>query len=173
MKILLAFVLLMFTASCTKDIKNRKTEGEIFPTVTGNSLSGKKWNLPKDFSSKKTLLLIGYKQNTQFDIDRWLIGLNARNVKVDLYEIPTVSGLIPYMISDKIDSGMKSGIPEKLWPIVITVYEDADKIIGFTGNENGLNARIILLNAKHKVIFQHDKGFSVEELNNLISLIRK
>ena len=137
----------------------------------GNSLSGKKWNLPKDFKSKKTLLLIGYKQNTQFDIDRWLIGLDTRKVKVDLYEIPTVSGLIPYMISDKIDGGMKSGIPEKLWPIVITVYGDADKIIKFTGNQNGLNARILLLDEKHKVIFQHDEGFSVEDLSKLVSLI--
>ena len=173
MKILVAIALALLPISCTKDIENRNTVGEVFPSVVGNSLSGKKWNLPEDFKAKRTLLLIGYKQNTQFDIDRWLIGLDARKVKVDLYEVPTVSGLIPYMISDKIDGGMKSGIPEKLWPIVITVYGDADKIIKFTGNQNALNARILLLDEKHKVIFQHDEGFSVEQLSKLISLINR
>ena len=133
----------------------------------------KKWNLPGDFKAKKTLLLIGYEQNTQFDIDRWLVALDDRKVKVDLYEIPTVAGLVPYLIADKIDEGMKSGIPRELWPIVITVYKDADKIIKFTGNENALNARILLLDATHKVIFQHDRGFSVSKLSELISLIKR
>ncbi len=63
MNILLVIALAILPLACTKDIENRNTLGEIFPSVVGNSLSGKKWNLPKDFKSKKTLLLIGYKQN--------------------------------------------------------------------------------------------------------------
>ena len=172
MKLIVALLLLATAISCTHDIENRSVVGETFPKVNGNSLSGKKWNLPGDFKAKKTLLLIGYEQNTQFDIDRWLVALDDRKVKVDLYEIPTVAGLVPYLIADKIDEGMKSGIPRELWPIVITVYKDADKIIKFTGNENALNARILLLDATHKVIFQHDRGFSVSKLSELISLIK-
>ena len=95
MKLIVALLLLATAISCTHDIENRSVVGETFPKVNGNSLSGKKWNLPGDFKAKKTLLLIGYEQNTQFDIDRWLVALDDRKVKVDLYEIPTVAGLVP------------------------------------------------------------------------------
>ncbi|MFT5294627.1 MAG: hypothetical protein ACI9YH_000633, partial [Colwellia sp.] len=57
-------------------------------------------------------MLVGYKQNSQFDIDRWLIGLDMTETKVDAYEIPTIQGLFPRMFSTLIDNGMRKGIPK-------------------------------------------------------------
>ena len=62
---------------------------------------------------------------------------------------------------------MRSGIPQNLWKLVITVYDDADKIVQFLGDEDGLNARVIVLDERGTVIYQHDRGFSVGELNKL------
>ena len=47
------------------------------------------------------------------------------------------------------------------------MYDDADKIARFTGNENGLPARVFLLDAQGRVVFFHDQGYSVGSLMRL------
>ena len=117
--------------------------------------------------NEKVLLLVGYDQDAQFDIDRWLIGIDMKKFKVNVFEIPTIRGWVPRLISGKIDEGMRSGIPEELWKVVVTVYDDAEKIINMTGNEDPLNARAIVLNKKGEVVYFHDRGFAVSALNKL------
>jgi predicted transcriptional regulator len=77
------------------------------------------------------------------------------------------------VIAGKIDEGMRSGIPEDLWKIVVTVYDDAEKIINFTGNEDPSNARVVVLDKDGKVRLFHDRGFSVNALNNLSQYFQK
>jgi hypothetical protein len=120
------------------------------------------------YDGRKALLLIGYKQKSQFDIDRWLIGIDTKAYKVNVFEVPVVSGLIPYLISKKIDDGMRSGIPEELWTAVVTVYEDADKIISFLGNEDALNARVVLLDEKVRSYSCMIAAFRFQHLSSLV-----
>ena len=116
-------------------------------------------------SAEKTLLLIGYIQNTQFDIDRWLIGLDQTKTKVKVYELPTIQGWFPRIFQRRIDNFMRSGIPNELWGGVVTIYKDAETIQKFTGNVNPINARVILVGEGGEVIFFYDRGFSVNALN--------
>jgi hypothetical protein len=150
--------------------------GKPFPSVTGTSLADKEWRIPEDMNGEPTILLIGYKQNTQFDIDRWFIGLDMTKTKAAIYEVPTIQGLIPRMISGKIDEGMRRGIPEPIWKAVITVYKDGAKVQKFTGNERPNNARVLLLDNEGVIQYAHDAGFSVPALNALrekLALLRK
>ena len=165
--LLLAFLFL----SCTTTYKNQTPLGQTFPSVKGTSLEGSKWTIPEQFRPLPTVLLIGFKQESQFDIDRWLIGLDMRKVNLAIYELPVIMGLFPRMISKKIDNGMRAGIPRPLWKNIITIYKDSEKIQTFLGNERPNNARVILLDAKSTIRFFHDKGFSVLELNHLIKTI--
>jgi hypothetical protein len=126
----------------------------------------------RDMRGKPTVFLIGYKQDTQFDIDRWLIGLDMKQVKVDAFELPTIKGLFPRMFSTKIDEGMRRGIPKELWKGVITIYKDGETVQKFTGNERPNNARVILLDKNSKIIYFWDGGFSVSALNELISKLK-
>ncbi len=164
----LTFLLL----SCSTTYKNQDLEGEEIITFSGKALSDKPWIIPDDFDSESVILLIGYKQNSQFDIDRWLIGLDMKEVDTPVFEVPAIQGLIPRLIKSKIDNGMKKGIPKKLWASVITVYEDGERLQEFTGNVNPNNARVIFLK-KNQIIFFEDEGFSVESLNRLIKTINK
>lgn len=157
-----------FLISCSTTFKNQNPTGKVFPQIEGKALSGQKYKMPEDFKKEKVILLIGYKQNSQFDIDRWLLGLDFKKVKTNVFEIPAVVGFIPSLISGKIDEGMKSGIPEGLWKAVVTVYDDAEIVAKFTGNEDPLNARVLVLDENAKVIYFHDKGFSVPDLNQLV-----
>lgn len=167
MRIFLLSFLLFLTSGCSSSYLNQQITGKTFPTVSGENLEQEKVQIPTDFDGNFTLLLIGYKQNSQFDIDRWLIGLDMTNTRVDVYEIPTIQGLFPRMFSTMIDNGMRKGIPKALWQGVITVYKDGDRVQAFTGNETPNNARVILLDKSGVILYFYDEGFSVAALNDV------
>ena len=167
---LIAF--LVATSVACGSVPNRDPTGELFPTVNGQSLDRQPRVLPRDVAGESTFLLIGYERRTQFDIDRWAIGLVQMYTPVTAYEIPTVRGLVPSLISERIDNGMRSGIPSEDWGAVVTVYREADAIVSWTGNENGLNARVVLLDGEGRVIWFHDRGFSPGVLKELHTLVQ-
>lgn len=143
--------------------------GELMPSASGQSLEQEPVSIPEDFAGQPTLLLLGYKQDSQFDIDRWLIGLDMTNTQVAAYEIPSIQGMFPRMFSTVINNGMRKGIPKDLWKGVVTVYEDGDKLQRFTGNQNPNNARVILLDPQGRIVYFYDAGFAVSALNTLRS----
>ncbi len=173
------FVLSLFicltalATGCTTNYSNQSVTGQVFPSVSGNTLEQESVNIPEDFNGNFTLLLVGYKQDSQFDIDRWLIGLDMTETQVAVYEIPTIQGLFPRMFSTMIDNGMRAGIPKPLWKGVITVYNDGETIQAFTGNQSPNNARVILLNENGTIVYFYDDGFSVDALNRLRSVLTK
>ena len=161
-------LLVLFFSSCANyDYPSQVKLGDNMIAATGESLEGNVVAIPEDFKGQETLLLFGYKQDSQFDIDRWLIGLYMTQTQVAAYEIPTIQGMLPRMFSGFIDSGMRKGIPKQLWKGVVTVYADGDKIQRFTGNQNPNNARVMLLDKAGKIVYFYDQGFSVEALNML------
>ena len=152
---------------CLKTFANKNPIGEKFPSVKGQSLDKNIYKIPEDFFGEKVLFLIGFVQNTQFDIDRWTIGLDQKNIIVKTYELPSTQGLVPIIFKTRLNDSMRSGIPNEIWGGVITIYKEGQKIQEFTGNENLNNTRVVLIDESGKVIFFHDRGFSVKALNEL------
>lgn len=159
--------LALLAAGCSSTHPRRDPVGERFPTVQGSSLDGKLHTIPDEFAGEPVLLLVGYEMESQFDIDRWILGLTQLGIEVALYEVPTIPGLVPGMIAGTIDAGMRTGIPPTDWKAVITIYTDADEVAEFLGNENGLPGRVVLLDAEGRVAFFHDEGFSVAAIREL------
>ncbi|HBF47013.1 MAG TPA: hypothetical protein DDW91_11305 [Shewanella frigidimarina] len=170
MRFLMIIVALLLSA-CSTSYPNQAITGQDFPSVTGQTLEKESMAFPDDLQGKMSLLLIGYKQDSQFDIDRWLIGLDMTQTQVAVYEVPTIQGLFPRMFSPLINNGMRAGIPKPLWKGVVTIYKDGDQVQAFTGNENPNNTRVVLLNEQGKVIYFYDQGFSVDALNQLRALL--
>lgn len=147
--------------------------GETLPSVEGKSLSGEVWRLPEDLAGKPAILLIGYVQEAQFDGDRWLIGLLQTQTPAKILEVPTIKGLVPSLISGRIDSGMREGIPSEDWASVVTVYgSGAGDLVEFTGNEKPRNMRVVLLDAEGRIRWFHDRGFSAGKVVELDALVR-
>mgnify|MGYP003633053697 CR=1 FL=1 len=170
----IGLLLVLLLNSCANyEYPSQVSIGDKMIEATGESLEGKTVVMPQDFSGQETLLLFGYKQDSQFDIDRWLIGLDMTQTKVSAYEIPTIQGMLPRMFSGFIDSGMRKGIPKELWKGVVTVYADGDKVQRFTGNLNPNNARVMLLNKEGAIVYFYDQGFSVEALNEVREALEK
>jgi hypothetical protein len=153
-------ILIAAGCSSTTKVDPATLIGKTFPSVRGETLEGKPRTLPADFAGKPALVFIGYKQFTQFDIDRWMVAMLQMSTPVAMYELPTISGLVPGLFANQIDDGMRKGIPQELWASVITVYGDADTLEAFTGTENPMPARVLLLDAQGKVLWFHDRGFS-------------
>ena len=78
--------------SCSTTYTNIDPSGKKFPTISGSSLNGKEYTIPADFSGEKILLLVGYKRKTQFDIDRWTIGLDQTKTRLKTIELPATQG---------------------------------------------------------------------------------
>lgn len=162
---------LAMLSGCATHHPNQNPVGQVFPDVYGEGLDGTPYRIPADFTGRSVVLLIGYRQDSQFDIDRWLIGLDMTETRVDVYELPTIAGMFPRMFKTRIDDGMRAGIPKDLWKGVVTVYADGARVQAFTGNENPNNARVLLLDPQGRVVVFHDRGFSVGALNALRSAL--
>ena len=159
-------------AACSSTVPNRNPVGEPFPTVTGESLDGESVTLPDALAGQPSVLLIGYKQQTQFDIDRWLLGFAQAGLKAPLLEVPTIPSLGASLASGFIDDGMRAGIPKEDWGVVVTVYGGAAKpIVALTGNENGNNARVMVLDADGTIVWFHDRGYSATKVLELIERV--
>ena len=158
-------------AGCSSPIANRIPLNETFPQVKGESLNKNTVSIPNELEGEHRLLLIGYVQDAQFDIDRWLIGLDMTETPVTAYELPTINGMLPRMFETFINDGMRAGIPKQLWGGVITVYEGAKKITTLTGTQTPNNARVLLLDKQGKIIYFYDRGFAVDALNELRDIL--
>ena len=168
---LILIISLLSIFGCSTKFTNINPTGKNFPSVKGQSLDNIKYSIPEDFSGDKVLFLIGFVKNTQFDIDRWTIGLDQPNTKIKTFELPATQGLFPIVFKTRLDISMRTGIPDEIWGGVITIYEDGETIQSFTGNEKSRNTRVVLIDENGKIIFFHDKGFSVNALNELRQIL--
>ena len=174
MRLILILSSLFLAASCSSSTPLRDPAGELFPAVSGESLEGQAMTLPVDLGAKPAILLAGYEMETQFDIDRWILGLTQAGTPVQLLEIPTIPGMFPGLYSGFIDDGMRKGIPEEDWGVVVTVYGgDASKIAELTGTEKGRNARVFLLDEAGRIAWFTDRGYSASQLLELDALARE
>ena len=157
------------TVGCTSTIPNRVPLGEPFPPTEAEPLSAESrddWiSIPEDFAGAPLLILIGYVQDTQFDVDRWLFGVLDAELDVALREVPAARGTAARLASGFIDSGMRRGIPRAEWGAVTTTYgKRAEALARFTGTEKPRNARVLLLDANGIVRWFHDEGYSAASL---------
>ena len=165
---------LLALKGCASPIPNRDPSGQRFPTVEGASLEKQATTLPDDLGAAPAILLIGYKQSAQFDIDRWLMGLLQAGADARIVEVPTIPGLVPTMASKWIDDGMRSGIPQEDWASVVTLYGDAARPVAeLTGTERGRLARVIVLDAAGRVAWFDDDGYSVRKAMEIAALVER
>lgn len=163
-----------FAPGCAASSVNRDPTGEPFPAVVGESLEKERQELPSAWAGEPVVLLIGYEQKTQFDIDRWLMGLIQSGVDATIVEIPTIPGLLPSMASGWIDDGMRSGIPEEDWGAVVTLYGSAAKpVADLTGTEHGRKTRVVVLDADGTVVWFDDDGYSVRKAMEVAEVVSR
>lgn len=104
--------------------------GLLFPTVQGESLSGRPMALPKDFEGKVNLIIVAFQREQQLLVNSWtpvIQQLEKKYPELHSYELPTIStGYKP--MKWIIDNGMRSGIKDaKARDHTITLYTNTRK----------------------------------------------
>ncbi len=166
-------VMLAAMSGCANTPQHVAPRGEVFPSVTGTALDGTRRALPSDLAGKPAVLLIGYEMESQFDLDRWILGLTQAQTPAQILELPTIAGMLPGLFAEQIDGGMRRGIPEEDWGGVLTLYgDDAAAVKRFTGGSEGRNGRIVLLDAQGRLVWMHDRGYSAGKLLELDAAVR-
>jgi len=164
----------LLLAACGSVVKPAGTVASTpFPRVTGESLKAERVIIPDAYRGKNTLLLIGYAQKAQFDIDRWILGVLQADIPVEIVEVPTIAGMAPQMVQGFINNGMRSGIPQSDWASVVTVYEDASKIIELLGNERPQSCYAVLLDGSGVIVWSSNIGYSAAQILALKELVAK
>ena len=170
---LLVIGLATFASQRTPTVPRRDPVGTKLPPVSGQTLDGTTVRLPADVAGGPAVLLLGFVQRSQFDIDRWLLGLTQARTPVRVLELPAIRGVVPSLFRDSIDSGMRSGIPSEDWESVVTLWrDDAAALIDLTGNETPSNARVLLLDGAGRIVWFADRGYSARQMVELDELAR-
>ncbi len=171
--LLVAAGVMVGASSCSTPVANRNPVGEMFPSVSGEALDDAVVRVPESLAGEPAVLLVGYEQDTQFDLDRWLIGLTQLETPVKFLELPTIPGLIPGMFAGTIANGMRSGIPAEMWGGVVTLYgDDAARVVAALGNEKPRCGRVLLLDREGRIAWFFDQGFSPAQLAALDAMAR-
>lgn len=146
--------------------------GKRFPEVEGESLDGVETLLPDALAGEPAVLLIGYLQSTQVDIDRWILGLVGVGVEARIMEIPTIPSFFASLASGWIDDGMRAGIPQEDWSAVVTLYGgSASPVANLTGTDDGRNARVLVLGPDGTIQWFDDGGYAPEKLSGLLQAL--
>jgi hypothetical protein len=168
MKLFTLLALCLSITACSNTVTAPSTVvSEKFPRVEGENLNKERITIPDHYRGKNTLLLVGYTQKTQFDIDRWILGALQAEIPVEIVEVPTIAGMMPQMVQGFINGGMRKGIPQNDWASVVTVYEDAPKIISALGNERPQSAYAVLLDKEGTIIWSSNIGYSASQILDL------
>jgi hypothetical protein len=98
-----------------------------FPPITGETLTGRRLQLPDEFEEPLNLVFVAFRRGQQADVDSWLpvaADIEASFPDVRYYELPVISRLYaPAKLF--IDGGMRAGIPDEgTRERTITVYTD-------------------------------------------------
>ena len=171
---LVSVLTIVMSSGCANTLVNRDPTGETFPSVVGQSLEKQRIEIPEALAGEPAVLLIGYKQKTQFDIDRWMMGLIQAGVGEQIVEVPTIPGLLPSFASGWIDDGMRSGIPQEDWGSVVTLYGEAARPVAeLTGTQRARLTRVIVLDSEGRVVWFDDKGYSPRKALAVAALVSK
>ena len=147
--------------------------GRRFPRATGTTLAGQRLCLPDDLAGRPTALLVAYQRVTQEDVDRWSTYLEHAAPELTVYEVPTIPALAYRPWSGWIDAGMRKGVPEELWPRVVTLYEEGGQVRDFLRSPDKYSADVVLLDAQGVVRWFDASGFDAHKGAELVATLRE
>jgi hypothetical protein len=147
--------------------------GRPFPSVGGTALSGENVRFPGDLAGAPAVLLVAYQRMAQSDVSSWLEFLEARQPGLVVYEVPTIPAVAFRPWASWIDGGMRKGVPQELWPRVVTLYRDGGPVRELLGDSGFVGASVVLLDAAGVVRWFDAQGFTPDKGESLLSELRR
>ena len=144
-----------------------------FPAIKAENLNEKKFNLPADFPSDRTLLLLGFKREEADTLETWIEGLNLKEMEIAWFEMPVIPSL--YSIGGFfIDGAMRRGTPDlKMRERIITLYTDQKAFASAMGiADQTLGAYVAVVDRKGNNLGFVQGEYSKVKAAKITSLLR-
>lgn len=144
-----------------------------FPTIKAENLNEKTFNLPADFPSDRTLLLLGFKREEADTLETWIEGLNLKEKEIAWFEMPVIPSL--YSIGGFfIDGAMRRGTPDlKMRERIITLYTDQRAFASSMGiDDQRLGAYVAVVDRKGNNLGFVQGEFSKAKAAKIITLLK-
>jgi len=147
-------------AGCQVSYPTRNPVGDTFPTVAGQTLAGEVITLPDALAGRPTVLLVAYSGRAKDDVLWWMTFAKMYLGDARVVSVPAVTSWWSWLWRDRLEDAIRNALPESYWPGVVTLYDDAPEVAGFTGNRHGSTARVLLLDEQGRVVFFNADGFN-------------
>ncbi len=127
-----------------------------FPTLSGQNLEGRKFEIPGDLAGELNLVVVAFLQDQQTDVDAWLKAIELVDYpNVEAYEIPLLRRL-PRFYQRRLNEGMAEGIPDqKAREHTITVYTNRRAFLQSAGLHNEKEVWATLIRRDGTVLWTH------------------
>jgi ribosomal protein S18 len=142
--------------------------------VSGSSLDGKRFNLPRDLKGKVNIVIIAFRREQTDIIEQWATSLKEimrAAPSLEVYELPTLSrGYSPFRWW--IDGGMRAGIvDEEARRRTITIYTNKRNFKVQLGIPNEETIYIFLVGEDGRIITRVQGDFTEEKQRQLQNAI--
>lgn len=128
-----------------------------FPTLKTKDLNGEQRDLPESFKGEINLIIVGYQEWHQTEIDTWLSladQLEAEFPDFHYYELPVVGSMGPFGRM-QLDFWMRQGIPNRTTrERTLTLYIDRAGFRQSLNIERDETIALLLLDRSDRVIWQ-------------------
>ncbi len=134
-----------------------------FPTVEGNNLNRRHFQLPDDLDGGWRLVVLAFEQWQQRLVDSWLPQLKrlaAEHGNTAVYEVP-VLGRKWLLGRPLIDGGMRAGIADSaVRDGTITVYTNVGAFARSAGISDTKTISVLLLNSAGEIVWRATGGYA-------------
>jgi hypothetical protein len=141
-----------------------------FPSVTGSSLSGKHYSLPRDFEGTYNVAITAYQRSHQSSVDSWeplLLRLAEQHPELRFYELPTLPEY-GWLERRLIDGGMRGGIAGKaVRARTITLYVDVGEFNAALGQATTAEIHVFLVDRQGEILWRADGDYTPQKGDSL------
>ncbi len=144
------------------------------PTIKTKDLNGRALTLPRELPGEKTVVLVAFTQEQQFDVDTWVNGLDLKidGTGLPWVEMPVV-GEMPVLVQAIVNNGMRGGIPQKgKRANVVTLFTDAKKWSKSVGLASQDRVYALVVDRSGKILAKQDGRYSAEKRGAILDAMR-
>ena len=178
--VLAAFVLLagifikFYTIGAGEITKITPAEKGVWPSMTGISLMGKEFTLPKDFEKPLNLVVVGFKRRHQDNINTWIEAFRQGDLgKLDIgfFEVPVIYEM-EFTQRFFLNNAMKFGIQDEgQKQRTITVFLDRSQFLK-TMNMEEEHIYAVFMDQNGNILWMRKGDYTKEFLEELLSIIK-
>lgn len=139
--------------------------GDTMPVIEGETLSGKKAQLPDAAGHHAALICLGFSQNSRYAVEKW----NARFHKdfkgpeaPQTFTVPVIIGSMGKLAKPFIMGGMRKGMPKEVQDFTIVAFPSDDDWRQRMQVQDDDQAYVVLIDERAKVVWLYKQPFNEE-----------